>query len=336
MTELIDRYVAEVGRNLPEKTRPDIESEIRSLLEDTLEDRSQQEGRAPDEEMVVKLLKAFGSPQKVAQSYGSPRYLIGPRLYPIFMSILKPVLAIIVVVVVIMFGVSVSKPGQDLVDFGRILLENFGNFWQAGTSFLGILVLIFALIEWQAPKLEMKEKEEEWDPRKLTPVVPEQSKVQTGSLITGMVFNVIALIVFNVYMDRLGIYIFNEESWQFVPILSQTFFSFIPWFSAIWALEIGMNAWLLRDGRWSMGTRVFAVALHALGAVLALIILTGSSIIAITPDTLAAFERVGLTSDLVGMLENGLQISVRLVLAFVLIGKVFEFGKGVYGLMTNR
>ncbi len=334
MAELIDRYVAEVGRNLPEKSRPDIEREIRSLLEDTLEDRIQQESREADDEMVVNLLKEFGSPQKVAQSYGSPRYLVGPRFYPIFMSILKPVLAVILVVVVIVFGISASRPGQDLMDLGRIMVEALGNLWNAALGFFGILVLVFAIIEWTSPKLEIKE--EDWDPRKLKPAVPESNKAQTGSLITEIVLNVIALVVFNVYIDKLGFFMFNDESWQVVPIMGQTFFSYIPWFSAIWALEIAMNAWVLRDGRWSMGTKVFKVALHFLGAVLALIILTGPSIIAVTPETVAAFESMGMTGNFVDMLDNGLQISVRLVLAFILIAKVVEFGKGVYGLMTNR
>ncbi|MGZ9224021.1 MAG: hypothetical protein ACXW4M_00545 [Anaerolineales bacterium] len=36
---LIDRYIAEVGRHLPEKDRSDIEAEIRSTLEDMIEER---------------------------------------------------------------------------------------------------------------------------------------------------------------------------------------------------------------------------------------------------------------------------------------------------------
>ena len=37
---MIDQYVIEVGENLPEKLRADLEKEIRSLIEDTLEERS--------------------------------------------------------------------------------------------------------------------------------------------------------------------------------------------------------------------------------------------------------------------------------------------------------
>ena len=41
--ELLERYVTEVGQHLPSKQRTDLEKEIRSLIEDALDDRSQKE-----------------------------------------------------------------------------------------------------------------------------------------------------------------------------------------------------------------------------------------------------------------------------------------------------
>jgi hypothetical protein len=46
--KLIDRYVTEVGKNLPlVKGRKDMENELRSTLEDMLEDRAQKAGDLP-------------------------------------------------------------------------------------------------------------------------------------------------------------------------------------------------------------------------------------------------------------------------------------------------
>ena len=77
--DLIERYVHEVGRALPRGQRSDIEQELRSLLQDSLESRiAEQEG---DEEAVqIDLLREFGPPDEMAHSY-SPRarWLIGPR-----------------------------------------------------------------------------------------------------------------------------------------------------------------------------------------------------------------------------------------------------------------
>jgi hypothetical protein len=68
---LIDRYVTEVGKHLPRKNRLDIEAELRSTLEDMLEDRSQQAGRPADEALATELLQEYGAPRKVAASYCS-------------------------------------------------------------------------------------------------------------------------------------------------------------------------------------------------------------------------------------------------------------------------
>ena len=59
---LIDKYIAEVGKHLPRKNRADIEAEIRSTLEDMLDERKQAKDEA-EETMVVELLKEFGPPQ---------------------------------------------------------------------------------------------------------------------------------------------------------------------------------------------------------------------------------------------------------------------------------
>lgn len=328
MNDLIERYVAEVGRHLPEKIRPDIEREIRSLLEDSLEDRSKEAGHPPDEAMVVALLKEFGAPQKVARKNAPPRYLVGPTFFPTFIAILKPVVVVIGVGVLISFGISVSRPGLTLSEIGLILLQSLASFWQAALMFFGILTLVFAILEYAAPKGESKEAD--WDPRTLKPVMPETSRVSPASLLTGIVLNVIALFLFNVLGNRLGLYIYDVGGWHFVPVLSAVFFRYVPWFSAIWALEMVLYSWVLRDGNWQVTSRLASAGLNLLGLILALVMLTGPSIVEVTPQTLTALQGVGLTEDVVKVLETVFLISYRLVLVFVVIGKATEMGKDIY------
>ena len=54
---LLDKYIHEVGKHLPRKNRADLEAEIRSTLEDMLEDRSQHTDRPMDDELTAELLK---------------------------------------------------------------------------------------------------------------------------------------------------------------------------------------------------------------------------------------------------------------------------------------
>ena len=112
-TNWIDRYVAQVGRSLPQSKRADIEKEIRSLLEDMLDDRSKTEGREADEEMTLAVLKEMGEPEKVAAGYLPEKYLIGPRLYPLFTLVLRVVL--IVMAGVTLFGLVVNLAREPML-----------------------------------------------------------------------------------------------------------------------------------------------------------------------------------------------------------------------------
>ena len=61
-----------------------VEKEIRSTLEDMLDERKQGKGPA-DEMTIIQLLKEYGAPRDVAATYRPPQYqyLIGPRLFPL-------------------------------------------------------------------------------------------------------------------------------------------------------------------------------------------------------------------------------------------------------------
>jgi hypothetical protein len=59
---IVDRYLAAVSDLMPARQRKDTVTEIHSLIQDALDDRSKAEGRAPDDDMMAAVLKEFGSP----------------------------------------------------------------------------------------------------------------------------------------------------------------------------------------------------------------------------------------------------------------------------------
>jgi HAAS len=109
--KLIDTYISEVGRRLPKKNRADIEAEIRSTLEDMLEERGRKAGKPVDDELVVEVLREFGAPEKVAASYQGERYLISPQLFPTFLLVLKIVLSVFGTLALIGLGVQLARSG---------------------------------------------------------------------------------------------------------------------------------------------------------------------------------------------------------------------------------
>jgi len=76
--EVIEAYVVEVMRRLPGKDRNGIGYELRGLLTDMLADRAQDQARAPDDAMVLDVLREFGTPAEVAERYRPPGMLVIP------------------------------------------------------------------------------------------------------------------------------------------------------------------------------------------------------------------------------------------------------------------
>ncbi|HZJ22128.1 MAG TPA: hypothetical protein VFD54_02395, partial [Anaerolineales bacterium] len=163
--KLIDRYIAEVGRHLPRKQRADIEAEIRSTLEDMLEERKQAEGAVSEAE-VIELLKEYGAPRDVADSYVGPRYLIGPRIYPTFELVTR-------IVLIVLFGIALAGLGLGLAqssltgpEFLKTIGDSALDLLGGLITVFGNLVLAFAILERVLPAKEFEE-EEEWNPAEL-------------------------------------------------------------------------------------------------------------------------------------------------------------------------
>ncbi|MBG0764800.1 MAG: hypothetical protein H0S78_07925 [Tissierellales bacterium] len=85
--KLIDRYVSEVSRRLWKKNRKDIEKELKSTLEDMLEEKVGEKETTEDD--VVEILKEYGNPKDVAASYNTPnKFFIGPRVFDLYLIVL--------------------------------------------------------------------------------------------------------------------------------------------------------------------------------------------------------------------------------------------------------
>jgi hypothetical protein len=304
-TNLIDTYVNEVGRHLPNKTRKDIQAEIRSILEDMLEERSQKTGKPVDEEMTLEVLKTYGAPEKVAATYQGERYLIGPRLYPIFILVMKIVLIVAGVLAAIGLGIALSNMVGNPHNAVETVLKTIGNFAATIMTALGNIVLIFAILEWAlfraGGKLDVKglPAEKEWDPHSLTKVsAPNQVKM--GETIVEIVGSFAAIVIFNFYPQIIGFtpslnsvvasgnLASGLSNLNFVPLLSDAFFYFVPYLTLVWVLTIILDIILLRMGYWNALTRISLIGLKVVNIVIAAAMLGVPSLLAVTTESLTA------------------------------------------------
>jgi hypothetical protein len=332
--KLIDRYVREIGRRLPQKSRTDIEKEIRSALEDMLEDRSKKESRAVDDELTIQVLKEYGKPEKVAASYLPERYLIGPQLFPIFWMVAQIVFIVLTVLAMVGLGFNLSGGEVSPLMVGKTIAESFGQYFSALMAALGNVVLVFALIQYFNPDLKFDTKEdEEWNPRDL-PEVEDTDQVSRGNLIAEIVaIAVFGLVLFNLYPDSIGIYSFTEKGSSFIPFLSDAFFSYILWINLLWALQIGCNLILLQQMRWTSTTRWFWIAIKAGGIALAYAMLMGPSLINLTPEALSA--GMDMPADAARIIATMAAQGVRIALVVSIVAGTVDILKSLVKLVRR-
>jgi hypothetical protein len=87
-----ERYLAAALRSIPGAKRADVERELRSSIDDAIEERVAAGDDRTAAERVV--LEGLGDPAQLASGYtGKPNYLIGPELFPFYRRIIPRLLA---------------------------------------------------------------------------------------------------------------------------------------------------------------------------------------------------------------------------------------------------
>jgi hypothetical protein len=335
--KLIDRYVTEVSRRLSlVKGHADIEKELRSTLEDMLEDCAQKAGRPADEAMEIELLKEYGAPDKVAATYNPHPYLIGPRMFPFFTKILKIVLFAISIAFVVITGIKIATMSSIAgPKFAKAIGAGLSGIFSAALAAFGNIVLIFAILERFAPISEFKmDEDKEWDPASLTKE-PEPDDVKPWEPILAIVFIFIALSIFNFNPQLIGVYNFNGEKWTSFPLFTDAFFRLLPLINIGWVAEIILNGMLLRSGRWDTSTRLVSIGIKVFQIVILFLLVTGPAFLAITPESLKAsgiFDDEEAAQTLGVMAQQG----IRIALSLGIFGTVVEIIKTIYKMVTQR
>ncbi len=329
---LIDRYIQHVGKHLPEKSREDVKREIRSLLEDSLEDRSRELGRPIDEALTVDMLKEFGRPEKMAASYTPERYLISPRIYPIFWLVVRIVMTVLFAIMLVKLFIGVTQADANFV---QLIIQTVTGFASGALSALGNIVIIFAVIQYLAPDLSKElDKDDDWDPLKMEKIEDDQ-ELSRFEQVFEITFSVIGLAVFNFFPELLGISFLKNGEWIFLPAFSQTFFSFLPWINALWGAEIVLGLFLLIQGRWQTATRWVSIAIKIMTVGLAGFMLAGPSLVGLNPQDMVA-SGIGFTLETASRLVSLFKQVVTATLALIIVLDGFSIVKRIYKFVVKR
>ncbi len=278
--EWIDRYVYAVGEALPIHERKDVEAEIRSLIQDELDARSNGAAVDVDEATVLEVLQHFGRPQEFAARYHAPRSLIGPTLYPIFRIVSTIILTVLFGVWEFGVAVDVGMYQRPFTDPLGMLGDLIGGLLQT----FGTLVLIFALVEASMrgrleAEIEAERKGESWNPKSL-PKVEDTERPKIGELVVGIGFNLVAILIFNAYPEWISVIMLTDGEVVRTPLLSENFMRFVPWLTLLWTLSISLSTLVLIQGRWRTLTRWLQIGLQILTLALLAWMLVGGPLLA--------------------------------------------------------
>lgn len=259
---LVDRYVAEVGRHLPGEQRADIEAEIRSNLEDMIEDSG--------EEKVATVLKKFGDPELLAQKYTQKKnYLIGRQWYEVYMEVLKRVLSVALPVsLLIWFFIKFAENSDNLM---RILIQSAGMTFNIGINICFWITAVFVFLERSntAP-IELGGNAREWSPDML-PQLPKPRQISVGEGITDaiMTFGAIGLVAYSASLLRL------EGDSGIFPLLNPNLWKvWLPIFFGLAGLTLIHDLFKIKIGNWTpaLTTANVLLGLASIGYLLALVL----------------------------------------------------------------
>src|SRR3569623_712368 len=138
--DLLERYLAEIRRNLPAREADEIVAELRDVLPARAEEQEETTGKVDWEG----LLRDFGHPLVVAARYRKHQWLIGPEMYPFYLHFLKIITGIVLAVVT---GIAIVRGMLWDHDVGQAIVAYLGSLWWSAASAVGSVTLEFALIE---------------------------------------------------------------------------------------------------------------------------------------------------------------------------------------------
>ena len=319
---LLDRYLLGVRRALTGKKREDIAAEIESSLLDRLEERFSGDQEI-SEAQVKEVLQEMGSPRKLAASFGPQRSLIGPRLLPAYLLVLRIVVP--VVVGALTLSIIIESLTGNGVGSGIPILEYMATLWNGAFSAAAFVTLTFAIIERVNEEKEIEELKEfeKFSVENLPEIDDTNKQPTTPGTVFEIVMGVIGLAFFTYVLNNNGqlpTYINLASKMTQVRVFTDNFLQFFPVMMAITGLEVARNAMLLVQGRQSSLTNWWHVIMEGAHVVLSVFLLRSFPLI-----MLKGFQPLFVTAEWdLAQIEPGINTGLKVIIILSLIGTGVE------------
>lgn len=224
--DMIERYIYEVTRRVPQEMRDEIRLELQGLIEDMC---------ATEECSVEDALQKLGNPAEFAKRYrGDNNYVIGPEYYDNYIWLLK--------IAAIAIGISaiVSALVHGMIDvdswsgfFTNFFQEFFSILINGTISMVGVVTIIFAILEHQKIKVDIMPKEKwsvndltknvasvkSWTPASLPPVPDKRAVISRSDSIVSIIFIIIFSALLLCAPQLFGAFEYNDGKLQSIACI---------------------------------------------------------------------------------------------------------------------
>jgi hypothetical protein len=281
--KLIEVYIQEVTRRLPEKNRVDIALELRSTIEDMLPGDYR-------EEDVILVLEKLGSPALLANGYrDQPMYLIGPRYFDVYISLLKMILPIAGVIALIsmvasyVFNYSGNEAIINIVN--SIIVVGIGTLFDVGLQVFFWLTLVFTIME-----RTDKEKGSEpltpslkkWTPDDLRNItyIPKKRAISKLEVFGSLLWTAIWATLYFYANQLAGVYENKGDGLEFVtPVFNQELLiSYWPLVLISIGMEIILALYKFFKGKWTNKMAIFNTIYEVVATIILIVIFSNSNL----------------------------------------------------------
>ncbi len=274
---LIDMYVHEVAKRLPEQNREDITLELRSTIEDMLPDDY-------NEEDVKSVLEKLGSPVSLANGYlDRPMHLIGPRYFDVYTTLLKMIIPIAAVIALI------SMVAENFIGYNgdqavlnvilQLIGKGIGEIFEVGLHVFFWLTLVFVILE-RTDKDKgiepLTTSLKKWTPDDLKNIsyIPKKKAISKFEVFGGLMWTAVWTTLYFYANHLVGVYHGTENGLKFVaPTFNQdVLLQYWPLILVMIVFEVAISLYKLVQGQWTKRLAIGNAILRVVGTIIFIVI----------------------------------------------------------------
>lgn len=286
--DMVERYIAAVQRELPEKKRDDIGRELKANILDQIEALETQQGGVSDAE-VAELLKTMGHPRKVAFQFCPPTPLVTAQLMPLYLHTLYMVFGVMLVISTVeITGRWLAGAEMSLLLFIKAIASDFlANGYFAFTAITIVFVIMSRNRKTETVEFAGTCK---WSPEKLPAAGKSWQHISLQNIFSDLatLLFLIMLIWYPLWQpDRGAQSMFTDQA-----------LTILHGFTPVIAIALANSLWQLWTRRWTRTMLMLNIAVSAAFLLVSIGLLMLSPILQINVEVLrdpleiAIIERV--------------------------------------------